>query len=278
MKIAVLIPSRNRPRMLSAVITALHELKSGENEIIYRVGCDEDDAETKQLLLDYTQVFDYPIGFLCDQEQGTIGAIWNKLAQTVEADIYSCMIDDAFPISPHWDREMVNLAKKYQAFTWFEVSAPHNAGYPTCTKEWLNKVGYIVPEHFPFWFMDTWFVEMVQFVTNEGVPASQRMALYSKQEETQNLRDLQFWWDFFRATRPMRLRAAHKLLEPMVYEDFLASRQQFITAGNNRDREFSGEKIFNLEKERGSKTEPSQKYLLAKAKAERYIIDNGLTL
>lgn len=285
MKIAILIPSRNRPRMLSAAITALSELQSGENEVEYRVGFDEDDGATYRVLHDLN-LLDH--SFLAGKDTFTIGQIWNGLAKE-PADIYSCMIDDAFPITPHWDREMVRLASQFQALSWYEVSAPQNCGYPTCTKVWLDKVGYIVPEHFPFWFMDTWFAEMVQFVTGQGVPVSTQMALYSKQEATQNLRDLDFWWGFFYVTRRIRIQESFSLNIKDVdmigafevgqrFEEFINTRMPFINSGQDRDMEFRGERIKELESDRGVKSKPSFRYLLAKRRAEEYLEKNGLKL
>ena len=275
-RIAILIPSRNRPRLLSAAITALHEMESGENEVEYRVGCEWDDKATIYAANEAKAItcsYNHPP----NNDAITIGSIWNKLAHLRDSDIYSCMIDDAFPISPHWDKEMVRVAKEYEAFSWYEVSAPHNVGYPTCTKAWLDKVGYIVPEHFPYWFCDTWFAEMVNFVTGKPVPVSTHMALFSKQEETQNLRDLDFWWGFFCATRGIRLREAYAIVGG-EWEDFLASRKPFIDMGNARDNEFRGERIAKLENARGVKSGPSTKYLLAKKKAEEYLEANGLKI
>lgn len=281
MKIAVLIPSRNRPRMLSAAITVLHEMESGENEVQYRIGCDFDEPNLQEYI-DIAKSFNALTSF-CSHP--TIGKIWNFLTvidPLFEADIYSCMIDDAFPITPHWDKEMVRLASQYEAFSWYEVSAPHNCGYPTCTKAWLDKVGYIVPEHFPYWFMDSWFAEMVQFVTGQGVPVSTQMALYSKQEATQGFRDLDFWWGFFNATRNVRLEEAYKIVcikeNEIHYHDFLLARKPFIYAGRERDIEFRGERIKQLEADRGVKSEPSERYLLTRKRAEEYLEKNGLKI
>lgn len=276
MKIAILIPSRNRPRLLSAAITALHELESGENEVTYRVGCEWGDTETIYAANE-SRAVSYAFNRPPKNDAITIGAIWNSMASHKEADIYSCMIDDAFPISPHRDKEMARLAKQYDAFSWYEVSAPHNVGYPTCTRAWLDKIGYIVPDHFPFWFSDTWFSEMAQFVTGNPVPVSTQMSLYSKQEATQNLRNLDFWWGFFKATRVIRLREAFAILD-CNWNVFLETRKPFIDAGNARDEEFRGACIAELENARAVKSEPSQRYLLAKKRAEEYLERNGLTL
>jgi hypothetical protein len=287
MKIAILIPSRNRPRLLSAAITALHEMESGENEIQYIVGFDGDDWATQQMPITWMGRPDRLRHLAMPKEILTIGEIWNYLAREaddfygehIKQDIYSCMIDDAFPITPHWDKVIVQMAQNYEAFSWYEVSAPNNIGYPSCTKAWLDKVGYIVPEHFPFWFMDTWFAEMVWFITGQPVPVSQSLALYSKQEATHNLRDLQFWWDFFRLTRPMRVIEAHKIAGGETsLEDFTQSRLKFIALGESRDAEFSGAKIAHIEANKGVAGEPSERYLLAKARAEKYLQDNDLKI
>src|ERR1700731_4803546 len=138
MKIAILIPSRNRPRMLSAVITALHEMESGENEVFYYVGVDSDEPQPTEY---EKTVKEFKRASLTNSDNSTIGAIWNYLAKydkfvKNDCDIYSCMIDDAFPISPHWDKVMVAMVNQgINAFSWYEVSAPNNCGYPTCTKE-----------------------------------------------------------------------------------------------------------------------------------------------
>ena len=264
MRISILIPSRNRPRMLSAVITALHEMESGQNEVFYRVGCDKDDKETWDAV-PCKEAKGH--AFWIPDEVFTIGGIWNHLARQYDADIYSCLIDDAFPISPHWDVEMVNLAAKFPAFTWFEVSAPQNPGYPTCTKGWLDSVGTIVPEHFPFWFSDSWFGEMVNFVRNEPVLASQRMALYSKQEATQNLRELSFWWGFYNATREIRLKQAHAIANPDMRFDNLRLPQAVYRCRERPRRRVAGARIAHIEATRGAKGKPSVKYLLAKAAA-----------
>lgn len=279
MKISILIPSRNRPRMLSASITALHEMKSGENEISYTIGWDKDDPETGKAISQFPNDMDV-LGRNLPDDIVTIGGIWNTLAKWNDAaDIYSCMIDDAFPITPHWDKVMVQMAKQYEAFSWYEVSAPNNVGYPTCTKAWLDKVGCIVPEHFPYWFMDTWFAEMVWFITGNPVPVSTSLALFSKQEATQNLRDLQFWWSFFTATRPLRVLEAHKIAgNGMSLEDFTQSRLKFIALGEQRDAEFRGAKIEAIEAKRGVLGEPSSKYIAAKVAAEKFLADHGLSI
>lgn len=280
MKIAILIPSRGRPRLLSAAITALKEMESGENDVTYVVGFDKDDPETGKISEKFQ--FHKVESLLISESILTIGGIWNYLASDIGADIYSCMIDDALPISPHWDRVMVNMAKKHQAFTWLEISSPGNAGYPTCTRKWLDACGYIVPEYFPFWFSDTWFGEMVQFVNNSPVPSSIDMMLYSRQESTHNLRDLDFWWGFFSATRRDRLAESYRIATMNgftgLYDDFLNSRRGVINAARARDKSYFGDGIKIIETQRRDERDPPEKYILAKKRAEDYLETNGLRL
>jgi hypothetical protein len=284
MKISILIPSRNRPRLLSAVITALHEMESGENEIIYCIGVDEDDWATRKVGAMFLQADGITSAiksklnfYIIDGSILTIGGIWNYLAKFAEADIYSCLIDDAFPISPHWDKAMVDTAKTHPAFSWYETSAPSNPGYPTVTKDWLKSVGYISEDHYPYWFFDSAFAELVNFITNEGVPMCAGMSLFSKQEETQNLRELSFWWSFFFSTRIIRLKEAHKTSKSELgFDDFMASRKKWIDAGITRDLSFRGQRINEIENARKSDKPPSEKYLKAKSNAEKYLADNGL--
>jgi len=119
MRIAILIPSRNRPRLLSAAITALHEMESGDNEVSYCIGIDADDPITKEVVVKL-QSDDMDVSYqISSPESLTIGSIWNNLTNVMTgAEIYSCMIDDAFPITPHWDKHMVAMAEQYEAFSW----------------------------------------------------------------------------------------------------------------------------------------------------------------
>jgi hypothetical protein len=250
-------------------------MESGENEVEYRVGYDPDDNATRECVLGLPNTFFIPT----DDDTLTIGGIWNNLAKRYsDADIYSCMIDDAFPITPHWDKEMVRMAGLYEAFSWYECSAPKNIGYPTCTKAWFDKVGYIGQDFWPYWFYDSSFAELVQFVTNKPVPISHQLALFSKQEATQNLRQLDHWWGFFNATRPVRVAEAYRIVKPdMTLEEFTNSRLRWIALGEARDAEFRGTKIAAIESARAV-GEPSARYLAAFKRSEEYLATNGLKL
>jgi hypothetical protein len=77
----------------------------------------------------------------------------------------------------------------------------------------------------------------------------------------------------------LRLKKAYDIVKPeMSFEEFTESRKHFLEASKTRDAEFRGARIEQLEKERGAKGDPPQKYLLAKYKAEKYLVDQGLTI
>lgn len=273
MKIAICIPSRKRPRLLAASLTCLQEMESGKHDVVYEVGYDNDDPHTGNVAQDNKAgAYSIPSRII------TIGGIWNYLVGKIDADVYCAMIDDAFPITPHWDDVIARLSGQHEAFSWHEPLYPHNAGYPIATKAWIRKVGEIVPEHFPFWFMDTWFEEIAVLISGRPLFMTQRLCIYSKQEETQNLRGLSFWWGFFNATRAIRINQAWKISgNGMSLTEFTERRQLFINEAEGRDAFHRGVVIEELERTRGDKRPPSSRYTLARERAEAYLVKHGLT-
>lgn len=279
-KIAVCLLSRGRSRKLSSVITALDELSSDKNEILYFIGCDNDDPDTlavaDKLTREIKNVF--PIH---SERPLTLGHAWNALVtdakERFNPDFFMTYTDDAIPLSHHWDEKIRYLTTNNDVVSWYGWDTPGEFGNYAVTRKWYENIGYLCIPHFPFWFADTWTKEVYQFIYNRDVLVSRDLLLGGRKGKTTNLRHLDFWWGFFNATRILRIKEAYKISKFNGDEiQFTESRKEWIENGNFRDRYFR-ERIDELTKALGDASQPSARYILAKKNAEKFLIDNHLT-
>lgn len=215
MKIAVCIPTRKRPRLLIAAITALEQLASGENEIIFSVRVDDDDVAGRMALDTLQQ--ELPVTVVVDKAPPTVGQKLNEAVAAVQADAYFLSTDDIFPMTAGWDRGIATVIEEHRlhAFCFNHLQEPGNTTYPVLSAKWMDTLGQAVPELFPFWFTDTWLAEVYHMAFGTGMPIVQDLMLSGQRGRTTGLRDLRFWFDYFEATYPLRRDQARRLAKAL---------------------------------------------------------------
>jgi len=217
MKIAVCIPTRKRPRLLIAAITALEQLASGQNEILFSVRVDDDDVEGHMALDHLRPDMSTPITVTVAPPSLTVGEKINDAVRAVEADAYFLSTDDIFPLTVGWDEGIRLMIEQnhFHAFCFNHLQEPGNTTYPVLTRAWIDALGQAVPELFPFWFTDTWLAEVYHMATGQPMPIVQDLMLAGRRGRTQGLRDLAFWFDYFEATHSMRRDEARRLAKAL---------------------------------------------------------------
>lgn len=246
MKIAVVIPTRERPALCAAVLTAFDQTASGKHDVRFIVRCDDDVPETAERLAELCLP---NLTVISQPPPVTVGEKVNEAARSApDADVVVQLCDDVFPLAQHWDIAISTVMARYEpaAFCWNELNQPGNTTFPVLTRKWVQAVGRIWPEHFPFWFADTWISEVHELAFGQTMPIIQDMALGGRRGTTGACRDLSFWFKFFAFTRTERLAEAGKirqafgvtdtsfetaLLEDMAKRD---ARQQSRCAGYER--------------------------------------------
>lgn len=285
MRILVCIPTRNRPALLITTLMAFDQLSTGQHEISYAIGIDEDDMAAYEAAKICAANIPRVSMHFVPKDVVTIGGIWNFLVRGQEADVYLAHVDDAIPLMRYWDELIARYVQAgHKAFSWFDSELGNQAGYPVITHDWLKASGYFQIDHFPFWFCDTWFEEVFQFTFNKKISIPPQLAVGGKRGTTTNLRDLDFWWGFFNTTRRIRLLEGYRLSKAMgcqvyaEYSDYLVSRKHWIDEATKRDQSFKGKRIAELEDARKEQKEPSARYLEAKRRAEAYMTERGAEL
>lgn len=265
MKFAFLMVTRGNPKRAAAVIECAKALASGKHEIEYIVGCDNDDAETHSVLHRYgdlrLSIANRPTG---------VGAVWNRCAAEVKAGIYCPFPDDVFISAPDWDEIIASAERPILA--WNDLTNLGQCTLPIVSRAWLDLVGRLYDDRFPYWFYDTCVDEVHSFVTGQRIPIPKALTFVSKKGTTQNLRELPFWWGFYVATRQERLKLAADIratlgirLDPELLSRVLEMWERRDVIGLSTAQ--SIEEGLSAEGQRP----PSQQYLKARQDAAAYL-------
>jgi hypothetical protein len=109
MKIALLLPSRERMSMrMRFILTSLSLCKSPDNFNIY-MGVDKDDPTLNQLYKVSSAIKNLTIIEQPIQDSDTnIHKIWNNLAETSTEEILGLVGDDMYFVTPHWDKYILD--------------------------------------------------------------------------------------------------------------------------------------------------------------------------
>lgn len=274
MKITVCIASRGRTAALIGVVMAAHRLKSGDHQVDFVLGLDDDDPdlETVRSVLEGSAPVSYSIG----PAPVTRGEVENRMmrqAYAQGAEAVTLLTDRTFVISTLWDEVLARGHKvKPNRVLWW--SSPEDPGcvMPIVPRLYMEAIDCEWDQCIhPFWWSDTYQQEIDLML--HGLPSLKVNAFYSGTRSfTQNGRDFPFWLEVFRATRPRRrrqaLEIAHRLKIVMPdqgpveryfakYDETLAKRCEEFQAsfGDTRD--------------------PTERYVVAKNRAMA-LLDGGI--
>jgi hypothetical protein len=278
MKIAFMLVTRGHPRRAAAVLEVAKALASGEHEITYIVGFDDDDIETRR----HFAARNTELVSIGPRPDG-VGAVWNRCVEAVgDADVYCPFPNDVFIGVPGWDYGIATYMAAYMKkdstagiLAWNDIATPKMCTLPIVSREWMKLLGgKLYDERFPFWFYDTAIDEIFSFVTGECVPIMEKLLLISNKGTTQNMRDLPFWWDFYSATRSDRMAQAAQIRTACHIA--IDNRLLDEIAGLWRSRDAIGrDKAIVQEQESKMSAEglrpPSKQYIRAREAAEAYL-------
>lgn len=204
MKIDVIVPSRGHPLRLMSVLTCFDALATGNNEVAYRIVCDEDDQLTAKAIGKLPG-----ITTIIHSGVGPLSPRMNSAALESDAELITNAGDDTFPLAQYWDDIIASgLDQGHDMFSWQEVNDPTNNTMLVFSKRWLKAVGRMLPEYFPFWFGDTWVAEVYELALQHAMPIVTNLQWGGKRGKTKGMFDLAFWFEFFAATRCERIAEA----------------------------------------------------------------------
>lgn len=253
---------------------AAHRLASGQHEVRYILGLDDDDVATTEaleaLVVPKGGVFEFDALITRGPSPGVRGEVENRmLAVTMDAprpDVVTLMSDRTFTISPRWDSMIAAAVTKCtNQVLWWSCPEDNGCVIPIIPRAYLDAIDWKwSAEIFPFWWEDTWHQEINMMLF--GLPSLKVKAFYAgSRGRTRNAREFAFWLDVFRATRPMRREIAAKVAAALKVQ--LAPRPDVEQYFERYDTVML-ERCPMFQESFGDLAEPDANYVAAKARAE----------
>ncbi len=199
-----------------------------------------------------------------------------------DVDIYLAIVDYWYPQTPGWDNNLRHIMANNEVANLACTHEIMSFNFTAISKRWRDLANPLESPLFPFWFCDQWRLEMACYVFNKSPELQHGIATFGRHEKTNNLYELDFWWGLFHALRPLRLRQCHEIAKaygyaPADWNEYIASRRKQIDAYTRLDMD-KRQTLAATERQFGDPRPKSAKYLKAKARADKYIQDEGLEI
>jgi hypothetical protein len=175
MKIAILTPTRQRPKELYRFFDSVNKTMSNTNEILFFIGIDHDDPGIQDYYDVIRQMWkehqSNMVVTVIEDDRKPISKIWNELSRLRtwknSAD-YSIMgNDDLVYKTRNWDmildREVSDMDHPFYLY-WFDdkYNGENHCAFPIVSKHWIATMGYFVPECFKYFYNDTWLYDIAK--------------------------------------------------------------------------------------------------------------------
>lgn len=213
MKLAINLATRGRPQLLTSTIMRTVE-NIHDPSTVFMISADVDDAPTVQLL-DQLVAMGVRIRPCVREREDTVGAKWNRvLAEVPDADVYMPMCDDGPAITPGFDEKILAAAAHWPDRIGVVFNHLENlsfTGVQAVTRRFARLMGYIYPEHFPYWFVDHWLSDVAEMVDRIAF-ADVRLDCSTNRPPTMEMREPAFWATFYDACHLRRRTQARYIL------------------------------------------------------------------
>lgn len=252
MKISVLLPSRGRPEKLTKSIRALQNLASGNHEIVYAIGCDNDDQATIRACIELGD----GIRAYVMKRRPSLGSIVNILAEQNPSDVYCSYADDVEMMEPGWDQHVADAVEAHPDWVMWHNAKVYVDGalvnenpYAVVPEKWRAAAGKIFTDYFPYWHDDGWLQQVWFYAKGTHQwPVLDVDVRDDNAGKTHRLHDYPFWESFFWNRDGERLAEAARIAEALGWpkvdnpEQYRIPRREMFTQWQLDHRSAGGDR------------------------------------
>jgi hypothetical protein len=161
--------------------------------------------------------------------EDTIAAKWNR-AMAIPADVYLVAADDDPYVTPGYDSLILEAAKLFPDGIGMVYGHMANASFSCMvapTAKLVEKLGYIQPEYFSYWFVDHWTDDISRLIGRIAV--ADVKTDQSKVGRTQEMREPAWWATWFDAGHLYRRKLAHAIIDGPDFHESESTKARLKT-------------------------------------------------
>jgi hypothetical protein len=221
-RVALCMASRGNPELLSETLRIILPTCTLATKKAV-VGLDDDDPTLMETRAALDRLCGKRIVVSIGPRQDAIGAVYNRCASSVDADLYINGADDMRILTRGWDALLSEEAGSFLddigMIGFGQLPFPSILpALAATTRGLIEKMGYFLQDYTPYWWMDTWLYEIVSMIgRNHYVPIDVEAVGPLR---TRGLREFHYWVCFFDDMRVHRRKIAESILSS---PDFLVS-------------------------------------------------------
>ncbi len=165
--------------------------------------------------------------------EDSIGAVYNRCAAAMDADIYLNSADDFRILTHGWDaivaREAAAAFPDGIGMIGVGPLPFPNSVLPAVeatTRGLIDKMGYFIQDYTPFWWMDNWLYEIAAMIgRTHYIPMEVE---FVGPLQTRGLREVVYWCEFFGKMRVHRRAIAESILASPDFQVSAERRQELF--------------------------------------------------
>jgi hypothetical protein len=162
-KIAVVLPTRNRPELLERFIDSVYLNCDDQNNVSIYLYVDDDDTKTKECLPSLGSKYPLKISVMIGKRI-LLSDTANKLFSIIKEDIVFLGGDDLIIRTKGWDSLVLEkfdqIEDKIALLFGDDLYQKELATHPIIHRRWIETLGYLTPPYFSSDFSDTWLTEL----------------------------------------------------------------------------------------------------------------------
>lgn len=230
MSVTINICTRKRPGLLLETIEHIVPLLACDDTTLL-VSADRDDTDTLAVL-DTLPADKRVLPIVMDRED-SLGEKMNRALVYAPADLYVFATDYSRPMTRGFDLRLSEAARFHEDGIGLVYSCWASLTFPVVmgvTAKLADKMGFIFPPYFPFWFVDHWVDDIAQYIGR--VAWADIEFDNSRRQETTGRADVIFWSTLFDALYLTRQEQAKKIIESPDFHEPPLKRAQLLAAFN----------------------------------------------
>ncbi len=236
MNLTINLATRGRPDLLAETVRrTLACIESPDT--LFLISVDRDDKATVDSLAALPS--DKRILPLVMDREDSLGEKYNRALVFGPADVYLPMVDYAPHVTPGFDRKILDAAAVFPDGIGVVYNRMANASFPEIngvTHRLAEKMGFIYPPWFPYWFVDHWLDEIAKMIGRISWADVKLDRL--KRPGTQDCRDLLFWTVLFDSLHVRRRKCARDIVGGADFKEPPWRKELLLQSGHAKAIQF----------------------------------------